>query len=257
MGVTPKDTTDTTHQLGGFLMSLATTLRRGRRLAVASLVAAAALSLTACQNGDDKAAPAPSASSSQAAPDGASKAGDSTSGGSASGGSTSGGSASGGAAASGGSSSGGASAGSSSAGGQQAGGGSGAAPGKGASRTGTNGGQGSATGGSGGQGGSSAGRQGVSGTWVGTLKWLTDYKLTVAPKSGMEQAFHLLDSTKVLGAAALCGDPDGRVQLDGSGYGTRPCTLTDLRKAAKLGNVTVQVTVDHGAATKIAELYHP
>ncbi|MEI5136708.1 hypothetical protein RB199_36480 [Streptomyces libani] len=73
----------------------------------------------------------------------------------------------------------------------------------------------------------------------------------------MEQAFHLLDSTKVLGAAALCGDPDGRVQLDGSGYGTRPCTLTDLRKAAKLGNVTVQVTVDHGAATKIAELYHP
>ncbi|MYX09075.1 hypothetical protein GTW98_20090 [Streptomyces sp. SID8375] len=248
MGVTPKDTTDTTHQLGGFLMSLATTtLRRGRRLAVASLVAAAALSLTACQNGDDKAAPAPSASSSQAAPDGGSKAGDSTSGGS-----TSGGSASGGAAASGG-----ASAGSSSAGGQQAGGGSGAAPGKGASRTGTNGGQGSATGGSGGQGGSSAGRQGVSGTWVGTLKWLTDYKLTVAPKSGMEQAFHLLDSTKVLGAAALCGDPDGRVQLDGSGYGTRPCTLTDLRKAAKLGNVTVQVTVDHGAATKIAELYHP
>ncbi|MFC9882329.1 hypothetical protein ACFVJW_22510 [Streptomyces libani] len=247
MGVTPKDTTDTTHQLGGFLMSLATTtLRRGRRLAVASLVAAAALSLTACQNGDDKAAPAPSASSSQAAPDGASKAGDSASGGSASGGS-----------ASGGSSSGGASAGSSSAGGQQAGGGSGAAPGKGASRTGTNGGQGSATGGSGGQGGSSAGRQGVSGTWVGTLKWLTDYKLTVAPKSGMEQAFHLLDSTKVLGAAALCGDPDGRVQLDGSGYGTRPCTLTDLRKAAKLGNVTVQVTVDHGAATKIAELYHP
>ncbi|MGY5134297.1 hypothetical protein ACWGJW_18100 [Streptomyces nigrescens] len=243
MGVTPKDTT---HQLGGILMSLATTLRCGRRLAVASLVAAAALSLTACQNGDDKAAPAPSASSSQVAPDGGSKAGDSAPGGSASGGS-----------ASGGSSSGGSSAGSSSTGGQQAGGGSGAATGKGASRTGTNGGQGSATGGSGGQGGSSAGRQGVSGTWVGTLKWLTDYKLTVAPKSGMEQAFHLLDNTKVLGAAALCGDPDGRVQLDGSGYGTRPCTLADLRKAAKLGNVTVRVTVDHGAAAKIAELYHP
>lgn len=73
----------------------------------------------------------------------------------------------------------------------------------------------------------------------------------------MEQAFHVLDSTKVLGAAALCGAPDGRVQMDGSGYGTLPCTLADLRKAAKLGNVTVRVTVDHGAATKIAELYHP
>ncbi|WP_411135033.1 hypothetical protein [Streptomyces sp. C10] len=165
-------------------MSLATTtLRRGRRLAVASLVAVAALSLTACQNGDDKASPAPSASSSQVAPDGGSKAGDSTSGGSASGGSASGG------APSGGSSAGGSSAGSSSTGGQQAGGGSGAATGKGASRTGANGGQGSATG--------------------------------------------------------------------GPGYGTLPCTLADLRKAAKLGNVTVRVSVDHGAATQIVERYHP
>ncbi|MEU8782172.1 hypothetical protein [Streptomyces sp. NPDC048637] len=248
MGVVPKGTT---HQLGGILMPLATaTLRRGRRLAVASLVAAAALSLTACQNGDDKASAAPSPSSSQAAPDGGSKAGDSASGASSSGGSASGGASSGG-------SSGGSSAGSSSTGGQQTGGGSGAATGKGASRTGTNGGQGSATGGSGGQGGASAGRQGVSGTWVGKLKWLTDYKLTVAPENGSEQAFHLLDSTKVLGAAALCGAPDGNVQMDGSGYGTLPCTLADLRKAAKLGSVTVRVTVDHGAATKIAERYHP
>ncbi|WP_260639225.1 hypothetical protein [Streptomyces angustmyceticus] len=48
-----------------------TTLRRGRRVAAASLVAAAALSLTACQSGDGKASGAPSASSGQEAPGGA------------------------------------------------------------------------------------------------------------------------------------------------------------------------------------------
>ncbi|WP_051818009.1 hypothetical protein [Streptomyces sp. NRRL S-1813] len=233
MDVTPKDAS---HHLGGTLMSLATaTLRRGRRLAVASLVAAAALSLTACRSGDDKASAAPSAVSSQAASDGGSTAGDSTSGGA----------------------SGGSSTGSSSTGGEQAGGGSGAGAGKGASRTGTNGGQASATGGSGGQGGASAGRKGVNGTWVGKLNWLTEYKLSVAPESGPEQAFHLLDSTKVLGAAALCEAPDGRVHLDSSGYGTAPCTLDDARKAAKLGSVDVRVTVKDGVATKIAEHYRP
>ncbi|MFG2532387.1 hypothetical protein [Streptomyces sp. NPDC048516] len=226
-------------------MSLATTaLRRGRRLAVATLIAASALSLTACQNGDDKASAAPSAANSQAAngqaANGGSDAGDATSGGASSGGSSSGGS----------------SAGSSSTGGQ-AGGGSGAAAGKGASHTSTTGGQGSATGGSGGQGGASAGRTGVSGTWAGKLKWLTEDKLTVAPDSGPEQAFHLLDSTKALGAAALCEAPDGRVHTDAAGYGTTHCTLDDARKAAKMGNIDVRVTVTGGAATKIAERYHP
>ncbi|MER0480504.1 hypothetical protein ABR737_19550 [Streptomyces sp. Edi2] len=226
-------------------MSLATTtLRRGRRLAVASLIAAAGLSLTACQSGDGKASAAPSAASSQAA-NGGSNAGDAPSGGSASGGS-----------ASGGSSTGGSSAGSSSTGGQ-AGGGSGSAAGKGTSHTSTTGGQGSATGSSGGQGGASGGRKGVSGTWTGKLMWLTEDKLTVAPDSGPEQAFHLLDSTKVLGAAALCEAPDGRVHTDASGYGTTPCTLDDARKAAKMGNVDVRVTVTGGTATKIAERYHP
>ncbi|MEV7383754.1 hypothetical protein [Streptomyces lydicus] len=224
-------------------MPLATaTLRRTRRLAAASLLAAAALSLTACQSGGD---PAPAASSSSAgdpAPaDGGAKGGSaaSSSGGSSSGGSSSGGSASGG----------------SSAGSRQtsAAGGSGSAPGKGASRTGA--GQTSAPGGSG--GGASAGNKGVGGTWVGTLKWLTDDKLTVAPKGGMEQAFYVADSTKVLGAAALCEAPDGRVHLDGSGYGTTSCTLADLRKAARLGSVDVRVTVVNGAATKVAEHYHP
>ncbi|MFF8371401.1 hypothetical protein ACF05W_21500 [Streptomyces lydicus] len=218
-------------------MPLATaTLRRTRRLAAASLLAAAALSLTACQSGGD---PAPAASSSSAgdpAPaDGGAKGGPaaSSAGGSASGGSSGG----------------------SSAGGEQAGGGSGSAPGKGASRTGA--GQTSATGGSGAQGGASAGNKGVGGTWVGTLKWLTEDKLTVAPKGGMEQAFYVTDSTKVLGAAALCEAPDGRVHTDGSGYGTTSCTLADLRKAARLGAVEVRVTVANGEATKVAEHYHP
>ncbi|MFE3885134.1 hypothetical protein ACFXPQ_19885 [Streptomyces lydicus] len=172
-------------------MSLATTtLRRGRRLAVASLIAAAALSLTACGRGDDKASAAPSAAN-------------------------------------------------------------------GASHTSTTGGQSSATGGPGGQDGAAAGRKGVSGTWAGKLKWLTEDKLTVAPYSGAEQAFHLLDSTEVLGAAELCEAPDGRVHTDASDYGTTRCTLDDARKAARRGNVDVRVTVTDGAATKIAELYHP
>ncbi|WP_336052033.1 hypothetical protein [Streptomyces sp. CA2R101] len=172
-------------------MSLAaTTLRRGRRLAVTSLIAAAALSLTACQNGDDTASAAPSAA-------------------------------------------------------------------KSASHPSTTGGQSSATGGSGAQGGASAGRKGVSGTWTGKLKWLTEDKLTVAPDSGPEQAFHLLDNTEVRAAAALCEAPDGRVHTDAAGYGTTHCTLDDARKAARMGNVDVRVTVTHGTATKIAERYHP
>ncbi|PBC82986.1 MULTISPECIES: hypothetical protein [unclassified Streptomyces] len=203
-------------------LAAATTLRRGRRLAVASLVAAAAFSLTACQNGDDKASAAPSATNSQAA-NGRSTAGDAKSGGSGPGGSSSGGS----------------------------------AAGKGTSHPSTTGGQSSAPGGSGGQGGASAGRRGVSGTWTGKLKWLTEDKLTVAPDSGAEQAFHLLDSTKALGAAALCEAPDGRVHTDASGYGTTHCTLDDARKAARMGTVDVRVTVTNGAATKIAERYHP
>ncbi|REK89500.1 hypothetical protein DY245_15540 [Streptomyces inhibens] len=77
----------------------------------------------------------------------------------------------------------------------------------------------------------------------------------MAPKSGAEQAFFLADSTKVLGAAAICEAPDGRVHADGSGYGTIPCTLADLRKAARLGNVEVRVTVAGGAATKVVEHY--
>lgn len=78
------------------------TFRRGRRLAAASLIAAAALSLTACQSGTDKASDTPSAGSSQAASDGDAKTGGSASGGSSAGGSPSGGSSAGGSGAQGG-----------------------------------------------------------------------------------------------------------------------------------------------------------
>ncbi|MFB6442000.1 hypothetical protein ACFCVY_35395 [Streptomyces sp. NPDC056411] len=215
-------------------MPLATTaLRRGRRLAAASLLAVTALSLTAC--GDNgSAAPAASASA-PSAPDDGGKAG--TTGAGGSGGATSGGSA---------------------AGDGQAGGG-GTSGGKGGSGTGGSAGSSSAggSGGTGSKGGASAGRKGATGTWTGTLKWLTEDKLTVVPKTGMEQAFYLTGSTKALGAATICEAPDGRVHMDSSGYGTTSCTLADLRKAARLGSVEVRVTLDDGAATKVAEHYHP
>ncbi|MEU5209554.1 hypothetical protein [Streptomyces sp. NPDC020742] len=215
-------------------MPLATTaLRRGRRLAAASLLAVTALSLTAC--GDNgSAAPAASASA-PSAPDDGGKAG--TTGAGGSGGATSGGSA---------------------AGDGQAGGG-GTSGGKGGSGTGGSAGSSSAggSGGTGSKGGASAGRKGATGTWTGTLKWLTEDKLTVVPKTGMEQAFYLTGSTKALSAATICEAPDGRVHMDSSGYGTTSCTLADLRKAARLGSVEVRVTLDDGAATKVAEHYHP
>ncbi|MEV0280402.1 hypothetical protein AB0I22_28985 [Streptomyces sp. NPDC050610] len=99
--------------------------------------------------------------------------------------------------------------------------------------------------------------KGVSGTWKGTLKYLAPGKVTVAPKSGMEQAFYVGPHTKVLGAAAICGDPDGNVTMDKNGYGTTPCTLKQLMKAAKKEAFEVRATVKDGVATTIAEHYHP
>ncbi|MEV0260313.1 hypothetical protein AB0I49_03065 [Streptomyces sp. NPDC050617] len=103
-----------------------------------------------------------------------------------------------------------------------------------------------------------AGAKGVNGTWRGTLKYLAPGKVTVAPKSGgMEQAFYVGPHTKVLGAAAICGGADGTVTIDSKGYGTKPCTLKQLTKAAKTNAVEVRATVKNGAATTIAEHYHP
>ncbi|WP_260640471.1 hypothetical protein [Streptomyces angustmyceticus] len=97
----------------------------------------------------------------------------------------------------------------------------------------------------------------VSGTWNGVLKYLAPGKMTVAPDSGAEQGFDIGPDTKVLGAAALCGDPDGNVTMDDNGYGTTPCTESQLDEAARTNAVSIRVTVVDGVATEVAEHYHP
>ncbi|MEV0261765.1 hypothetical protein AB0I49_10515 [Streptomyces sp. NPDC050617] len=203
-------------------MSLAAnTIRRTRRVAAASLIAVAALSLTACQD-DGKGNAAPPAGTSAAT---------------GSSGSGSGGSEGTGKGPSGGSGS------SGSAGGDKQGAGSG---------------QGSHAGAgvNGGVVGSGEDGKGVDGTWVGVLKYLAPGKLTVTPEDGMEQAFSVRSDTKVLGAAAICAS-NGNVTVDGTGYGTSKCTGAQLEKAAKMGSLTVRVTLQSGVATKVVEKYHP
>ncbi|MFK0263891.1 hypothetical protein ACIQU1_21515 [Streptomyces angustmyceticus] len=223
-------------------------LRRGRRIAAASLVALAAFSLTACgSDGDDtkaspkvsskpdasdiakeadalgdvadepstKGTPAPSRTASQKSGGGSAKTGDGTTGRDSG---KSGGSAKTG---DGSTSSGGASAG--------------------------------ATAGS----GSVPDTDDVSGTWDGVLKYLTPGRMIVAPDSGAEQRFSIGPQTKALGAAAMCGAPDGNVTMDENGYGTSPCTESQLDDAARTNAVNVRVTVEDGVATTIAEHYHP
>ncbi len=212
-------------------MSLAiNTIRRTRRVAAASLVAVAALSLTACQDdGKGNATSDPSASS--AASSGGSGSG-SGEGAGADKGST--------------------------------GGGSGTSGGTGGDKQGAGSGQGSHAGASAGVNGGQRepGRQdgnggkSVDGTWVGVLKYLAPGKLTVTPDDGTEQAFFVAKDTKVLGAAAICAS-NGNVTVDGTGYGTSTCTDAQLEKAAKMGSLTVRVTLQGGVATKVVEKYHP
>lgn len=97
----------------------------------------------------------------------------------------------------------------------------------------------------------------VSGTWNGVLKYLAPGKMTVAPASGAEQGFSIGPETKALGAAAMCGGPDGDVTMDESGYGTSPCTESQLDEAARMNSLEVRVTVEDGIATTVAEHYHP
>lgn len=97
-------------------------------------------------------------------------------------------------------------------------------------------------------------------TYVGTLKYLAPGKLTVKPQGGgMEQAFYVSNATRVLGAAAICSDTDGRVTIGGDGYGTSTCTVHQLEVAAKTDSVTVRVTMDtrSGGAETVEEKYHP
>ncbi|WP_185842383.1 hypothetical protein [Streptomyces sp. WAC 06725] len=217
--------------------------RRGRRIAAASVVAIAAFSLTACNapGGDD---PKPAKSAASEAPGNGSSDGSTGSTGS-----------SGGAAGSAGGDTGSAGAGSS---GSQGSGGSTGGSGSGHRGSGTSGGSGS-TGstGSGGGTGTGTGHKGANVTLNGTLKYLAPGKYTVAPESGMEQAFFVATDTRILGATTICGGPDGRVTIDKSSHGTTTCTTDDLEKAAKMNTVKVRVTVKKGIATQVVERYHP
>ncbi|KOT85377.1 hypothetical protein ADK70_21415 [Streptomyces rimosus subsp. pseudoverticillatus] len=218
--------------------------RRGRRIAAASVVAIAAFSLTACNapGGDD---PKPAKSAASEAPGNGSSDGSTGS--------------SGGAAGSAGGDTGSTGVGSS---GSQGSGGSTGGSGSGHRGSGTSGGSGStgsggSTGSTGSGGGTGTGRKGANVTLNGTLKYLAPGKYTVAPESGMEQAFFVATDTRILGATTICGGPDGRVTIDKSSYGTTTCTTDDLEKAAKMNTVKVRVTVKKGIATQVVERYHP
>ncbi|KEF04746.1 MULTISPECIES: hypothetical protein [Streptomyces] len=218
--------------------------RRGRRIAAASVVAIAAFSLTACNapGGDD---PKPAKSAASEAPGNGSSDGSTGS--------------SGGAAGSAGGDTGSTGAGSS---GSQGSGGSTGGSGSGHRGSGTSGGSGStgsggSTGSTGSGGGTGTGHKGANVTLNGTLKYLAPGKYTVAPESGMEQAFFVATDTRILGATTICGGPDGRVTIDKSSYGTTTCTTDDLEKAAKMNTVKVRVTVKKGIATQVVERYHP
>ncbi|KOG52822.1 hypothetical protein ADK76_30780 [Streptomyces griseoflavus] len=217
------------------MSSISTTaFRRARRIAAASVVAIAAFSLTACDapGGDD---PKPAKSAASEAP------GNGPTGSTGS---------SGGAAGSAGGDTGATGAGSS---GSQGSGASTGGSGSGHRGSGTSGGSGSTGSGS----GTATGRKGGNVTLNGTLKYLAPGKYTVAPESGMEQAFFVTTDTRILGATTICGGPDGRVTIDKGSYGTTTCTTDDLEKAAKMNTVKVRVTVRKGIATQVVERYHP
>lgn len=108
--------------------------------------------------------------------------------------------------------------------------------------------------------GSGTADAGDQSTIVGTLKYLAPGKLTVTPRNGgTERAFLVSNATKILGAAAICSDTDGRVTIGSDGYGTSTCTVDQLETAAKTSSVSVRVTLDtrSGGAETVAEKYHP
>ncbi|MFI1303080.1 hypothetical protein [Streptomyces sioyaensis] len=217
---------DATHTSINTTSALPPALRRGRTIVAASLIAVAALSLTACGTGQNSTKPSTKVSTS---PDPVNRSkeaaalGDTAANEDAEAGRKSGETAK----------SGGQSAGAS---GNKAGGGT--------------------TGGAGTDTGSASHGKGGNGTWTGVLKYLAPGKLTVTPASGTEQAFFVGAGTKTLGAAVICAS-DGNVTVDSSGYGTSSCTEAQLEKAAKMNSVEVRVTVEGGVATRIAEHYRP
>ncbi|MCK7627458.1 hypothetical protein MUU72_30920 [Streptomyces sp. RS10V-4] len=96
-------------------------------------------------------------------------------------------------------------------------------------------------------------------TIVGKLEYLAPGKVLVKPEGGgMPHAFMISNSTKILGAAAICSVNGSDVTIGDDGYGTSTCTEAQLEKAAKTSSVTVRVTMDRTeGAEKVEEKYHP
>lgn len=95
---------------------------------------------------------------------------------------------------------------------------------------------------------------------VGKLQYLAPGKFIVHPDDGStDQGFYVSDATKILGAAAICGGPDGNVTIGGDGYGTTKCTESQLETAAKTDAVRVRVTMNRktGDVQTVEEKYHP
>ncbi|MEX2969909.1 hypothetical protein [Streptomyces sp. C184] len=214
-------------------------LRRGRTVVAASLIAVAALSLTACGSGQSSPKPSTKVSTSPGPVNRSKEA-----------------AALGNAAADEDAET-GRKARQAEKGGRQSAGASGNKAGGGSPTSGAGTGTGSAAGSGAADGSGSASHgKGGNGTWTGVLKYLAPGKLTVTPASGTEQAFFVGSGTKTLGAATICAS-NGNVTVDSSGYGTSPCTEEQLEKAAKMDSVEVRVTAEGGVATRIAEHYHP
>lgn len=97
-------------------------------------------------------------------------------------------------------------------------------------------------------------------TIIGTLNYLAPGKFLVHPDAGgVDQGFYVADTTRILGAAAICGGPGGRVTIGADDYGTTTCTEDQLEAAAKTNAVKVRLTMDHksGVVEKVEERYHP
>lgn len=97
-------------------------------------------------------------------------------------------------------------------------------------------------------------------TILGTLQYLAPGKFIVHPDDGsMDQAFYVSDATRILGAAAICGGPDGNVTIGGDGYGTTKCTEDQLETASKMNSVKIRVVMERksGNVDSVEEKYHP
>lgn len=97
-------------------------------------------------------------------------------------------------------------------------------------------------------------------TIVGTLQYLAPGKFIVHPDDGStDQAFYVSNATQILGAAAICGDPNGYVTIGADDYGTTKCTADQLETASKSNSVKVRVIMDRKTfdVLSVAERYHP